>query len=190
MFSDYTSIFSSPSFGTSSSINAFQGGPKSFLGSGSSGGGSKLDPFSIAMAGLGGVGSAVGGIFGSQSAAQAAYQNAIMAGAGLQYKQAEALGSLGQARFNTIFPATTGGDISFAREKEAEKFKNVFSRPQDLLYGSQVAERAAANELSPISKAAKQRANVDNLRYTLAANEERMKNLFGPISSNVSNYLA
>ena len=189
MFPDYTSIFSSPSFGTSSSINAFQGGPKSFLGSGSSGGGSKVDPFSIAMAGLGGVGSAVGGIFGSQSAAQAAYQNAIMAGAGLQYKQAEALGSLGQARFNTIFPATTGGDISFGREKDAEKFKNIFSRPQDLLYGTQVAERAAVNELSPINQAAKRRANIDNLRYTLAAKEDAMRNMFGPISSNVSNYL-
>lgn len=190
MFSDYTSIFSSPTFGTSSSINAFQGGPKSFLNSGSSGGGSKLDPFSIAMAGVGGIGSAVGGIFGSQAASRAAYQNAIMAGAGLQYKQAEALGSLGQARFNAIFPATTGGDISFAREKEAEKFKNVFSRPQDLLYGSQAAERAYVNELTPAAKEAKRRANIDNLRVSLANKESDMRNLFGPISSNVSNYFA
>lgn len=188
MFPDFTSIYSTPSFGTSS-FNAFQGGPQSFLGSGSSGGGSKLDPASLAFAGLGAVGSAVGGIFGSQSAAQAAYQNAIMAGAGLQYKQAEALGSLGQARFNTIFPATTGGDISFAREKDAEKFKNVFIRPQDLLYGSEVAQRAYTNELTPAAKEAKQRANIDNLRYTLAAKEKEMRNMFGPISSNVSNYL-
>lgn len=188
MFSDYTSIFTSPSFGTSSSINAFQGGPKSFLGSGSSGGGSKLDPFSVAMAGFGGVASAVGGVLGSQSAAQAAYQNALMAGAGLQYKQAEALGSLGQARFNAIFPVTTGGDISFGREKEGEKFKNYFTRPQDLVYGTQVAERAAATELSPINQAAKRRANIDNLRYTLADKESAMRNMFGPISSNVSNY--
>jgi hypothetical protein len=179
MFSDYTSIFSSPSFGTSSSINAFQGGPKSFLGSGSSGGGSKVDPFSIAMAGLGGVGSAVGGIFGSQAASQAAYQNAIMAGAGLQYKQAEALGSLGQARFNTIFPATTGGDLSFAREKEAEKFKNVFSRPQDLLYGSQVAERANLSRMTePAKKAALFEAEL-NRRNQIGLDQSKLAGLFG-----------
>jgi len=179
MFSDYTSIFSSPSFGTSSSINAFRGGPESFLSSGSSGGGSKLDPFSIAMAGLGGVGSAVGGIFGSQAASRAAYQNAIMAGAGLQYKQAEALGSLGQARFNTLFPATTGGDISFQREKDAEKFKNVFIRPQDLLYGTQVAERANLSRMTePAKKAALFEAEL-NRRNQIGLDQSKLAGLFG-----------
>lgn len=174
MFPDYTSVFSSPSFGVDSSLKAFQGGPTSFLKSGSSGGGSKLDPFSIAMAGIGGIGSAVGGIFGSQSAAQAAYQNAIMAGAGLQYKQAEALGSLGQARWNPIFAATTGGDLSIAREKEAEKFKQFFTRPQDMLYGSESLERA---NIGRTTQAARKAAELE---ASLARRHEAAGQLSGP----------
>jgi hypothetical protein len=180
MFPDYTSIFSSPSFGSSSSINAFQGGPTSFLKDGGSKGGSKLDPFSLAMAGIGGIGSAVGGIFGSQAASQAAYQNAIMAGAGLQYKQAEALGSLGQARWAPIASATWGGDLSFAREKEAEKFKNVFSRPQDLLYGTQAAERAYLNELTKPAQEAKSKDFQRMLNLKRAEQITPGRAMFGP----------
>jgi hypothetical protein len=180
MFPDYTSIFTSPTFGTSSSINAFQGGSTSFLKNGSSGGGSKLDPFSMAMAGIGGIGSAVGGIFGSQAASRAAYQNAIMAGAGLQYKQAEALGSLGQARWNPLFAATTGGDLSIAREKEAEKFKQFFTRPQDMLYGSETLERA---NIGRTTQAARKAAELDEslARRRLAAGQlAGPTGMFGP----------
>jgi hypothetical protein len=177
-FPDY-SYFSNPSFGVSSSLNAFQGGPSSQLKSSNSGGGSKLDPFSIAMAGVGGLGSAIGGIFGSQGAAQAAYQNAIMAGAGLQYKQAEALGSLGQARWAPMFGAGTGGDISFQREKEAEKFKNVFTRPQDLLFGTEAAERANISRTTEAAKKASLFEAELNRRNEIAKSQANLAGMFG-----------
>lgn len=177
-FPEY-SYFLNPSFGISSSLNAFSGGPSSQLKNISSDGGSKMDPFSIAMAGIGGLGSAVGGIFGSQGAAQAAYQNALMAGAGLQYKQAEALGSLGQSRWNQLFPAGAGGDVSFGREKEAEKFKQFFTRPQDLLYASEASKRA---NLSRTSEAAKNAALFEselNRRNQIALDQNKLAGMFG-----------
>ena len=180
-FPDYP-YFSNTSFGVSSSLNPFQGGPSSQLNSSSSSGGSKLDPFSIAMAGVGGLGSAVGGIFGSQGAAQAAYQNAVMAGAGLQYKQAEALGSLGQARWVPMFGAGTGGDISFAREKEGEKFKNFFTRPQDLLYFSEGAERANLSKTTPAAQKTALFESELNRRNQIAFDQSKLTGMFGPTS--------
>jgi hypothetical protein len=184
-FPDYP-YFSNPSFGYSSSLNPFQGGPSSQLKSSSSSGGSKLDPFSIAMAGVGGLGSAVGGIFGSQGAAQAAYQNAMMAGAGLQYKQAEALGSLGQARWVPMFGAGTGGDISFAREKEGEKFKQFFTRPQDLLYSTQAAERARAFSEDPRTRQQSARDRKNELEMESLKAGFQTSRMFGPIGQDVA----
>jgi hypothetical protein len=60
----------------------------------SSGGAPMIDPASMAFAGLGAVGNAVGGIFSARSASQQARQRAISDAMALRYKESEMFGGL------------------------------------------------------------------------------------------------
>lgn len=161
---------------------AYTGGYGDFSGASSKAksGGGGVDPFSIALAGIGGVGSALGGFFGSQGASQAALQNAISAGAALQYRQAEALGGLAQARWGALANQTFE-DIGKKRQEDAERFKRAWLRPSDLAYATEVAERGRAFAGDPRTReqSARDRKNELEMAYLKSSFQDPSSRRFG-----------
>ena len=143
--------------------------------------GSMLGPaLGLASAGIGLI-SGIGQQRTAASIAQAqlAAQNAAMLEGREQNK-----GALAGSLFNQIFGTGTGADISFGREKEAEKYKRQFLAPFDLALGSEASKRERLAAISPESK---ERARFENrLAIERATAEQRARTdaMFGPVSSS------
>jgi hypothetical protein len=93
-------------------------------------------------------------------------------------------GALAGSLFNQIFGTGTGADISFGREKEAEKYKRQFLAPFDLALGSEASRRERLAAISPESK---ERARFENrlaIDREIAARRAQTDAMFGPISSS------
>jgi hypothetical protein len=93
-------------------------------------------------------------------------------------------GALAGSLFNQIFGTGTGADISFGREKEAEKYKRQFLAPFDLALGSEASKRERLAAISPESK---ERARFENrlaIERETAARLAQTNAMFGPISSS------
>ena len=93
-------------------------------------------------------------------------------------------GALAGSLFNQIFGTGTGADISFGREKEAEKYKRQFLAPFDLALGSEASKRERLAAISPESK---ERARFENrlaIDREIAARRAQTDAMFGPISSS------
>jgi hypothetical protein len=111
--------------------------------------------------------------------AQMAAQNAAMLEGREQNK-----GALAGSMFNQIFGTGTGADLSFGREKEAEKYKRQFLAPFDLALGSEASKRERLAAISPESK---ERARFENrlaIERATADQLARTNAMFGPISSS------
>jgi len=143
-----------------------------------------FDPTSLAI-GLGS--SVIGGLFGmgqqktSARIAQAQLdaQNAAMLEGREANKLAGALNIFGQT-----FGAGTASDLSFGREKEAEKYKRQFLAPFDLALGSEASKR---ERLAAISPEAKERARFENrlaIERETASRLAQTNAMFGPVSSS------
>jgi hypothetical protein len=122
-FPDLSSTFKNPTFGISSSINAFGGGPSSLLGGSKNflggSGSSMLGPI-LGLAGS--VGSSfLGGMFGNnQAAEQMRMQNAI---ANQQIIEGRNLG-YGQIASNIggrVFASTVAPELDFALQRRAKR---------------------------------------------------------------------
>ena len=93
-------------------------------------------------------------------------------------------GALAGSLLNQIFGTGTGADISFGREKEAEKYKRQFLAPFDLALGSEASKRERLAAISPESK---ERARFENrlaIDREIAARRAQTDAMFGPISSS------
>jgi len=143
-----------------------------------------FDPVTLGL-GLGS--SVIGGLFGmgqqktSARIAQAQLdaQNAAMLEGREANKLAGALNIFGQT-----FGAGTASDLSFGREKEAEKYKRQFLAPFDLALGSEASKR---ERLAAISPEAKERARFENrlaIERETASRLAQTNAMFGPVSSS------
>jgi len=152
--------------------------PSSLTNSAKSGSG--MDPVSIALAAGSGLASIFTGI-GQQRTpwqAQLDAQNAAMLEGREQTK-----GQLAGSLFNQIFGTGTGADISFSREKEAEKFKRRLA-DVDL---ANLSKASARERLAAISPEAKERARFENrlaIERETAARLAQTNAMFGPVSSS------
>jgi hypothetical protein len=176
-------------FNTFDSSKAFSGGYGNFSGASSlKSGGSMFDPVSLGL-GLGS--SVISGLFGMGQAqgaaniasAQLKAQNAAML-EGREQNKGQLAGSL----FNQIFGTGTGADISFGREKEAEKYKRQFLAPFDLALGSEASKRERMAAISPESK---ERARFENrlaIEREIAARLAQTNAMFGPVRSSFNSY--
>ena len=167
-----------PFFDTSKS---FTGGLGDFSSAAKNKGGSGMDPLSLGL-GLGS--SVISGLFGmgqqktsaSIAQAQLAAQNQAMLEGREQSKAA-----LGNAMFNQLFGAGTGGDISFTREKAAKEF-SVGPYAERLM--GLTREASKGERLAAISPESKERAQYENrlaLQRSLAEKQGQMEGMFGPI---------
>ena len=93
-------------------------------------------------------------------------------------------GALAGSLFNQIFGTGTGADISFGREKEAEKYKRQFLAPFDLALGSEASKRERLAAISPESKERAQFENRLAIQRSLADKRAQTDAMFGPISSS------
>jgi hypothetical protein len=173
------------SFTTFDPSKAFSGGYGNFssvgtLNSGSRGS-SGMDPLSLGL----GLGSSIlGGIFGSQQAktaasianAQLKAQNqAILEG------REQTKAALGSSMWGPLFQAGTGGDLSFAREKEAQKFMQGPFAERQLGLGSEQSKRERLARISPESKEAAQFENRLAIQREIAARRAQTDAMFGPV---------
>lgn len=183
-FPDYGSIFKSPSFGVSSNIKVFEGGPSSFLsGAKSSSGGSNsmLGPILGFAGSLGS--SIIGGISANQQAAdQLRFQNAvanqqIIEGRNLGYAQ---IGSnIGGRVFNsTVAPIFDLKNQQFAKELELGPFAE---RQLGLQSEASKRERMALN--SPETKEWERRQNRLAIERSLGEQLARANAAFGPVAA-------
>jgi len=180
-FPDYTSTFRNPSFGVSSTIDAFKGGPGTLLsGSGGSSGGG-MDPLSLGL-GLGS--SVISGLFGMGQAqtsasiaqAQLAAQNqAILEG------REQTKAALGSSMWGPLFQAGTGGDIAFGREKEAKKWMQGPFAERQLGLGSEASKRERLARISPEAKEAARFENRLGIQRALAERRAVTDAMFGPV---------
>lgn len=123
-FPDFSSTFKNPTFGISSNINAFEGGPSSLL-SGSKnflgGGGSMLGPILGFAGSLGS--SLLGGAAANRQAADLmAFQNAlanqqIIEGRNIGY------GQIASNIGNRVFASTVAPELDFSLQRRAEREK-------------------------------------------------------------------
>jgi hypothetical protein len=170
------------SFTTFDPSKAFSGGYGNFssagkLNSGSSG----MDPLSLGL----GLGSSIlGGIFGNQQAktaasiaqAQLKAQNQAMLEGREQTKAA-----LGSSMWGPLFQAGTGADLSFAREKEAQKWMQGPFAERQLGLGSEQSKRERLARISPESKEAAQFENRLAIQREIAARRAQTDAMFGPV---------
>lgn len=162
------------SFNTSlpSSLNSSTGGS-------SFGGSSMLGP-ALGLAGSIG-GSLLGGIFGNQqAAAQMRMQNAIanqqvIEGRNLGY------GQLAAGIGNRTFGATTGADLDFRRQFEAENLKRGRLAERQLGLGSEESKRQRLARISPESKEAAQFENRLAIERSIAEKRAMSDAMFGPV---------
>ena len=144
-----------------------------------------FDPLTLGL-GLGS--SVISGLFGmGQAATSASIAKAQFDAqkAALMDGREQNKGLIAGSFFNKLFDAGTGGDISFGREIEAEKFKRLLA-PMDLDIGSQQAKRERLAAISPESK---ERARFENklaIERETAARLAQTNAMFGPISSSYS----
>ena len=142
--------------------------------------GSMLGPaLGLASAGIG----LISGIGQQRTAASIAQAQLAAQNAAFLEGREQNKGALAGSLFNQIFGTGTGADISFGREKEAEKYKRQFLAPFDLALGSEASKRERLAAISPESK---ERARFENrLAIERATAEKRAMTdaMFGPVSS-------
>lgn len=145
--------------------------------------GMALDPLTL---GLGALSSGFNFLSGQNQAAT----SANIAQAQLQAQNAailegreQAKGALGSSIFNKVFDVTTGADLDFGRGLREATFKT-----------GPLAERFRAQEMegrrsllglegSAASQEARQKANRDALKQSLAERQAGMAGMFGPIAA-------
>jgi len=174
------------SFASFDPTKAFTGGYGDFSSIGKlssdglkSGGG--MDPLSLGL-GLGS--SLISGIFGNQQAraaaniarAQMAAQNqAILEG------REQSKAALGSSMWGPMFQAGTGADLSFAREKEAQKWMQGPFAERQLGLRSEQAKRERLGRISPEFKEAAQFENRLAIQREIAARRAQTDAMFGPV---------
>ena len=143
--------------------------------------GSMLGPaLGLASAGIG----LISGIGQQRTAASIAQAQLAAQNAAFLEGRERDKGALAGSLFNQIFGTGTGADISFGREKEAEKYKRQFLAPFDLALRSESAKRERLAAISPESK---ERARFENrlaIDREIAARRAQTDAMFGPISSS------
>lgn len=143
-----------------------------------------MDPLSLGL-GLGS--SVISGLFGmGQQKTSANIANAQLKFAERGRQDAAERDKLAAALgiFGPTFSAGTASDLSFGREKEAEKYKRQFLAPFDLALGSEASKR---ERLAAISPEAKERARFENRLAIEKATAEKLaltNAMFGPVSSS------
>jgi len=147
----------------------------------SSGGGS-MDPLTFGL-GLGS--SLIGGLFGNQQAktaasiasAQLQAQNQAM----LEARNAQK-GQLGYGMWGSLFGATTGADIEFARQKEAQKWMQGPFADRAMGIASEQSKRERLARISPESKEAARFEDALARRRIAAGQLAGPTGMFGPTS--------
>jgi hypothetical protein len=179
---DYSSIFSNSKF------NAFT--PVAFgekTGNLSkAGGGMAFDPVTLGL----GAASIGASMFGASQArqAQASIANAQMAAAADQLKwqtmlaRDTAKGQMGSEIGSRVFQSTVAPDLEFGRQREAAMFAAGPLGERQLGLDVERARRQFGLEGSAEVREAKQRANRDALKQSLAEREATMAGMFGRIA--------
>ena len=149
----------------------------------SGGFGSMLEPaLGLASAGVG----LVSGIMQNRSAASIANAQLKFAEQGRKDAVERDKAGLANALFNQLFGTGTGADISFGREKEAEKYKRQFLAPFDMALSSEASKRERLAAISPESKERAQFENRLAIERETAARLAQTNAMFGNIGSSRS----
>lgn len=165
---------------------AFSGGYGNFssvgkLNSGGSGFGG-MDPFSLGLAGVSAIGSFITGNQQAKTSAniaraQLAAQNQAMLEGREQTKAA-----LGSSRWGSLFQAGIGGDVSFGREKEAQKFFQGPFAERQMGLGSEQSKRDRLARISPESIKLAQLENRLAIEESIAKKRAMTDAMFGRVA--------
>lgn len=135
-----------------------------------------------------GAGTALSGLFGAigankQANTQAAIANAQMAAQADAIRQSRemAKGQMGMGMFNTLFGATTGSDIDFARQLAGKRAEYAELFPKQMGLNREQARWQAAFQTSPDVLEANRRERMGRLQEAIAGYAAQPTGMFGPI---------
>lgn len=175
-------VASSPNYwNLSSGLNL---GSSSFGDSGNKTGGKmSFDPIS---AGIGVVGGLISGIGQQRTAANIANaQMAAQADAlkqGILFQRDSAKANIGLGMFGQIYGSTTGADLEFGRQAQAQRLNFAEFMPKEMGLGREQARWETAFRSSPSFREMSRNERIGRLQETIAAARAQPTGMFGRIA--------
>ena len=140
----------------------------------------------VAVAGIGAVGGLITG-FGQQQTsanianAQMAYQGDALK-QGILFQRDAAKANIGLGMFGQIYGSTTGEDLAFGRQAQAQRMKFAEFMPKQMGLGREQANWETAFRNSPLAQDAARKERVGRLQETIAAARSQPTGMFGRIA--------
>ena len=145
-----------------------------------------FDPTSLATAGIGAIGGLISG-FGQQKAANKALERQLQFQGdalkeGILFQRDSAKANIGLGMFGQIYGSTTGADLDFGRQAQAQRINFAEFMPKEMGLGREQARWETAFRSSPSFRETSRNERIGRLQETIAAARAQPTGMFGRIA--------